>query len=236
MPPPPLGRISGITNSPPGQRTFEFARAWHKVLMKFFPGVAIKRNYDKALASLTQFQADKEFYNQLWKARVEADLFCCRYEDYNVGIAEYYFERNAKAPRELSPLPGMLAGEVHVAAAKNYLDLGLKGKILITSQDIRHSGNADFILNYGSANTEQQDLASIFYEDVLFIELERAAFLSGQRLFDLITYAITLGLMPQSWAEGYRTEHNLEQLKGYRFPGPVDPPGALFPPYSRIGD
>lgn len=209
----------------PEERNYLFAQAWYKTVMRFFPAYRLTPAWRKALSSLSNFRTAKEFRLSMRNARIEADLQHARYEDYMTGICEYYLTvRNPGSGHDMTPAPKDLAGEVHVAVAKDYIEQTLKGKILITKDDIRNSGHVDFILDYDNATPEQQKLASIFYHDILLVEFERAAFLSSHRLFDLVTYAITYGLMPQSWAEGFK----LEQLKGYRFPGPVDPPGALF--------
>jgi len=206
----------------PEQRNYEFALAWSKIMRIHFPAFRMNIAWKKALSGIVSFRNSENFRNMMRNARVEADMLSARYEDYMTGIAEYYFERNASNGRELSPRPAHLAGETHVDAAKDYIEQGLKGRILITLQDIEYSGNADFLLaqNFDAAGADQKALINIFLQDVVFPELERSSFLTGHELRDLISYSIDYRLIPKQWAEGFGEHHRLDKLRRYNYEKP----------------
>jgi hypothetical protein len=213
-------RYFGLT---PDQRNFEFGRAWAKIMGLLFKAYRISPSYQSALRNLPTFQSASKFRCMMRDARIEADLLNARYEDYMVGICQYYFDRNAHSSRDATPQPKDLAGEAHVAAAKDHLDQSSKGRILITKADIEYGGNADFLLgeNFTKPTTPtEQEQRLTYYQDHLFPEVERAAYLGGHPLADLTSFTITYGLLPKEWAEGYGTFHHLKKLKGYKFTTP----------------
>lgn len=216
----------------PEQRSFEFAKAWMKIVTRFFKGYRMNPGYQKALTSPALFRKSGKLFSDLNKARIEADLLNARYEDYMVGIAELQFDLNARSSLENTPQTKQFAGETHIAAAKDYIEQNLKGSVLITKQDILYSGNANFLLaeNYATPTqtAEQFNLAKTFYQDCVFVELERNAMITGHRLWELVTQAIDYGLLPKAWTTGYGTHHTIDKLKGYEPTESYFKTGILF--------
>ena len=208
----------------PQHRDFEFAKAWSTIMRRFFKSYVINKWHKEYARSFTSFRRSGDFGKNMKKARIEADLLSARYEDYMVGIAEYYFDRSASCGREMNPNLAHLAGEDYVAAAKDYVETTLKGRILITLDDIKYSGNADFLLggNFQTSIMDPDSASKIneFYHDILYIAIERAAYFSSYELLDLVTFTIDYGILSKEWAEGYGKFHNLDCLKGYRFKAP----------------
>ena len=213
------------------QRSFEFAKAFHKSMTTMFPAFRFHPAWQIALSAKYEFVRSGNFFIAMTKARIEADLLSARYEDYMSGICEYYFDTNGTRTITKTPRYDQLAGSEHVASVKDYIEQNLKGKILITPSDIKNSGHVDYLLpeNFDSITSKDQyDHAHIFFHDVVFPELERVTFLTGHRLWDLISSCIGFGLIPRSWAEGFITHHHLKQLKGFVFKKPEYSDRSIF--------